>query len=140
MSYDLMVFEPSVAPKSKEDFIPWYEEQAKWSEDHSYQDHNVASEALQSWFKEMVEFFPAMNGPMASDDFDDPRITDYCIGKNVIYSTFSWSVVEMAHPKMRELAIKYSVGFFDVSATEGEILFPEQSSPVASNKPWWQFW
>ena len=126
MSYDLMVFETSVAPKSREDFMAWYEEQTKWSEDHSYQDHAVASEPLQSWFKEMIEFFPAMNGPLASDDVDDPKVTDHCIGKGVIYSAFAWSVAEEAHPKMRELAIKHSVGFFDVSADDGEILFPSQ--------------
>lgn len=94
MSYDLMVFEASVAPQSREEFMAWYREQTKWAEDHSYQDHAVASESLQAWFKEMVEFFPAMNGPLASDDVDDPKVTDFCIGKDVIYSAFAWSIAE----------------------------------------------
>jgi len=138
MSYDLMVFEAAVAPKSREDFMAWFGEQTEWSEDHSYQDHTVASAPLQAWFKEMVDFFPAMNGPLASDDVDDPKVTDHCIGQDVIYSAFAWSVAEEAHPKMRELAIKHSVGFFDVSANEGEILFPSQTG--STNKPWWKFW
>ena len=41
---------------------------------------------------------------------------------------------------MRELAIKHSVDFFDVSADYGEILFPGSSSEDANKKPWWKFW
>jgi len=140
MSYDLMVFEVSVAPKTREEFIKWYEAQTEWSEDHSYQDHTVSSEALQNWFKEMIEYFPSMNGPLASDDVDDPKVTDHCIGKEVIYSAFAWSEAEEAYSKMRELAIKHSVGFFDVSTDNGEILFPGGSPEEKQKKSWWKFW
>lgn len=140
MSYDLMVFEASVAPKSRDEFMVWYREQTKWSEGHNYQDHSITSQSLQNWFKEMIQFFPPMNGPLASDDVDDPKITDHCIGHNVIYSAFAWSVAEEAHPKMRELAIKHAVGFFDVSADNGEILFPNQNERLEVKKPWWKFW
>jgi len=140
MSYDLMVFEPTVAPVERKDFMEWYFQQTKWAEDHSYQDHEVSTEGLQAWFKEMIEYFPPMNGPLASDDDDDdnPKVTDHCIGKYVIYSSFSWSVAEEAYPKMRGLAIKHSVGFFDVSADDGEILLPNNSA--SSEKPWWKIW
>ena len=139
MSYDLMVFEVSAAPKTKKEFMAWYGAQTEWSEDHSYQDHSVTSEPLQNWFKEMIEYFPPMNGPLASDDVDDPKVTDHCIGNSVIYSAFSWSVAEEAYPKMRELAIKHSVGFFDVSTDNGEILFPGESHEEESKRPWWRF-
>lgn len=128
MSYDLMVFEPSSAPKNRKEFMEWYAQQTEWEEDHSYQDHEVSTERLQAWFKEMVEYFPPMNGPLASEDDDDPKVTDHCIGKHVIYSAFAWSVAEEAHTKMRELAVKHSVGFFDVSANNGEIFFPNTST------------
>jgi len=127
MSYDLMVFEVTAAPKDRKEFMEWYAQQSEWSEDHSYQDHAVATESLQAWFKEMAELFPPMNGPLASDD-DDPKLTDYCIGQHVIYSAFAWSVAEEAYPTVRELAVKHSVGFFDASAENGEILFPNHSS------------
>ncbi len=140
MSYDLMVFEPSVAPKSRNEFMVWYGDQTRWAEDHNYQDHAVTSVALQGWFKEMIEHFPPMNGPLASDDVDDPKLTDHCIGKNVIYSAFAWSVAEEAYLKMRELAIKHNVGFFDVSADEGEILFPGVVQKNVEKKPWWKLW
>jgi hypothetical protein len=116
--------------------MQWYAEQTEWAEDHSYQDHEVTTEGLQAWFKEMVEYFPPMNGPLASEDVDDPKVTDHCIGKYVIYSAFAWSVAEEAYPKMRELAIKHSVGFFDVSAGDGEILFPSDSAKPTETKPW----
>ena len=126
MSYDLMVFEPTAAPAERKEFMDWYANQTEWAEDHSYNDHAVTSEALQGWFHEMIEFFPPMNGPLASDDFDNSKLTDHCIGRGVIYSAFSWSIAEEAYAKMRELAIKHSVGFFDVSAENGEIYFPSQ--------------
>jgi hypothetical protein len=132
MSYDLMVFEASAAPKTRKEFMTWYKAQTEWSEDHGYQDHSVTSEPLQNWFKEMIDHFPPKNGPLASDDVDDPKVTDHCIGKSVIYSAFSWSVAEEAYPKMRELAIKHSVGFFYVSTDNGEILFPDDSREEAS--------
>jgi len=139
MSYDLMVFEASVAPETRAEFMNWYRQKTKWSEDHNYQNHNVASPELQNWFEDMIKFFPPMNGPLASDDFDNENVTDYSIGSDVIYSAFAWSVTEVAHAKMRELAIKHSVGFFDVSANEGEILFPDNKIAKLT-KPWWKFW
>lgn len=141
MSYDLMVFEPTVAPKERQQFLKWYKAQAEWGEGHSYDDPSVASPSLQAWFQEMIRFFPAMNGPQASEDPDDPKVTDHCIGKSVIYSAFAWSCAEEAHRKTRALAVKHGVGFFDVSANDGEILFPGDQNAASSNpKPWWKFW
>ena len=125
MSYDLMVFDPKFAPVKRESFMDWYNQQIEWSEDHNYQDHSVSTDVLNSWFAEMIQHYPPMNGPLASDDIDNPKVTDHCIGKYVIYSAFSWSEAEQAHETMRMLAIKHSVGFFDVSGNDGEILFPK---------------
>ena len=143
MSYDLMVFEPSVAPLSRDEFMEWFKKETEWSEDHNYDDHTVSSPALQSWFEEIILTFPPMNGPLANDDdIDNPRVTDHCIGRNVIYSAFAWSEAEEAFTHMRELAIKHHVGFFDVSSDEGEILFPGDKAAEAKCivKPWWKFW
>ncbi|VVE36385.1 hypothetical protein PIN31009_03890 [Pandoraea iniqua] len=125
MSYDLMVFEPTAAPKDRQQFMTWFQGQTAWSEAHSYDDPVVSSPALQAWFLEMVQHFPAMNGPYASDDVDDPKVTDYCVGQVVIYSAFAWSCAEEAYGAMKRLADKHSVGFFDVSADQGEIIFPD---------------
>ena len=114
MSYDLMVFEILDAPTNRKEFMVWFEE--------------------------MITHFPSMNGALAPDDVDDPRVTDYCIGKSVIYSAFAWSQSDEALLKVREFSIKHSVGFFDVSANEGEILYGEEINQIVQKKPWWKIW
>lgn len=126
MSYDLMVFKQEAAPKEKTAFLEWFEDQAEWAEEHSYDDPANTAEPLRNWFMEMITTFPAMNGPFANeDDDDDERLADYCIGNNVIYVAFPWSLAEEAFHKMLELAAKHEVGFFNVSSDSGEVLFVE---------------
>jgi hypothetical protein len=74
---------------------------------------------------EMITTFPAMNGPYAIDDLENDYVTDYCIGRDVIYVAFSWSIAEKAYEIMKHVAEKHKVGFFDASANEGNILFPD---------------
>ena len=119
-----MVFDPAAAPRDREQFLSWYDAQTKWAEDHSYDDPQVATPALACWFADMSQSFPPMNGPLASDDFDDPRVTDFCIGRSVIYAAFAWSQAAQAYEAVSRLAAKHSVGFYDVSSDEGEIRFP----------------
>lgn len=133
MSYDLMVFEASVAPESRKEFMAWYSEQTQWSESHDYQDPMISSPTLQNWFQEMTQHFPAMDSSFASDDVDNLKIADYCIGKDIIYCTFPWPVAEEAFTLMRKLSIKHQVGFFNVSAYNGEILFPNQAQAINDN-------
>jgi hypothetical protein len=102
----------------------WYKNQTQWSEGHSYADPAVTTAALRAWFEEIRSEFPPLNGPMASDDCDNPKVTDHCIGRHVIYSAFRWPVAESAYLTVRELAMKHRVGFYDVSGAEGEILLP----------------
>lgn len=132
MSYDLMVFEKEKAPKTKKNFMAWYEKQVEWSEEHDYQRISVSSSALQNWFMEMKETFPPMNGEYApaselldEDENLESYLTDYCIGRDVIYASFAWSVASEAYERMRSLAQKHNVGFFDVSAEDGDIILPD---------------
>jgi hypothetical protein len=124
MSYDLMVFDPAAAPHTREDFLEWYERQTEWGEGHSYDDPQVTTPALAGWFAEISQSFPPMNGPLASNDYDDPKVTDYSIGRSVIYAAFAWSQAEAALQAVDRLAAKHGVGFFDVSSEQGEIRFP----------------
>jgi len=148
MSYDLMVFEPTAAPRARKDFMLWYKQQTQWSEGHGYNDPKVSSKPLRAWFMEMIETFPAMNGPYASDDVDNEKVTDYSIGKDVIYAAFAWSLLDPAFKSMAALAKKHNVGFFDVSADEGAIVFPGEFDKftklsVATDqgkKSWWRIW
>ncbi|WP_304157771.1 DUF5713 family protein [Fusobacterium ulcerans] len=127
MSYDLMVFEFSKAPKTQAEFLQWYEMQTEWEEDHDYENPEVTSPALRAWFMEMIKTFPQMNGPFALEDDeieDDSYLTDYSIGKDVIYVGFAWSLADEAYDLVRELSEKYKVGFFDVSGN-GDIFYPD---------------
>ena len=129
MSYDLMVFDPAAAPREREEFMQWYDVQTEWAEDHEYDDPAVTTPALRAWFLEMIETFPAMNGPYGGDEddddyFDNPHVSDYCIGKSVIYTAFAWSVADEAYETVCTLAAKHGVGFFDVSSDDAEIRFP----------------
>ena len=131
MSFDLMVFEISKAPQTKKDFMAWYAQQTEWGEDHDYDDAGLTSPALRNWYREMLQSYPAMNGPDAPDDeaLDaDPdledRLTDYSVGYDVIYAAFAWSEAEPARELTWRLAEKHGVGFFDVSA-EGGVWLPD---------------
>jgi hypothetical protein len=123
MSYDLMVFEPTAAPRDLQSFSEWYHDQTRWAEPHSYDDPRVTSPRLAAWFTDMIKTFPPMNGPLRSEDLDDPRITDYSIGSVVIYAAFRWSEAQAAYVEVRRLATVHRVGFFDVSG-DSEIVFP----------------
>ena len=128
MSYDLVVFEKSIAPGSKAEFLEWYKEQVEWKEDHDYDSIEVSSIKLKSWFLDMIKLFPPMNGDFDMDDALENdqelenRFTDYSIGKNLIYAGFAWSQAETAYNTMLMLASKHDVGFFDVSGTGAIIL------------------
>jgi len=127
-----MVFRPDSAPKTRSEFMTWYHSQTKWSEEHSYNDPIITSENLRSWFMEMISTFPAMNGPYTVDDPDNEFVTDYCIGKDVIYVAFAWAIAEKAYEVMKRVAEKHKVGFFDASANDGDILFPDNDG---TNRP-----
>jgi hypothetical protein len=124
MSYDLAVFDPTAAPRDRDEFLSWFEAQTEWTEGHSYDDPAVTTPALASWFAEMSHAFPPMNGPLASRDFVDSSVTDYSIGRSIIYAAFAWSQARAAFDAVNRLAAKHRVGFFDVSGDPGEIRFP----------------
>ncbi len=148
MSYDLMVFNPRVAPQSERAFLEWYDEQITWSEPHNYVDPIVTTDQLKNWFNELIEEFPALNGPCSPqsiEELESEFTTDYAIGRDVIYAAFRWSVAEKAYSTMLELAEKHQVGFYDVSGS-GDILFPNGEGSLQSilprfeRKKWWKIW
>lgn len=127
MSYDLMVFERTKAPQKRKEFLVWYDKETEWSEEHGYNDPAVTSSALREWYEEMIKTFPNMDSSdvEVEDDDTEAHLTDYSIGHNVIYAAFAWSVAEEAYEKMKALAQKHGVGFFDVSSDDGDIILPD---------------
>jgi hypothetical protein len=150
MSYDLMVFDPQGPPPNREGFMEWYRQQTQWNEGHSYDNADLTTSDLRAWYRDMLSQYPAMNGPDSSDDVDNPKVTDYSIGKSVIYAAFSWSEAEGALNVMFRFAEKHRVGFFDVSAEDGGVWLPAPSgeylcvhgegAKAQNGKQWWQPW
>jgi hypothetical protein len=124
MSYDLMAFDPAIAPCEREAFMAWYAKQTQWTETHGYNNPDVPSAPLQAWFQEIIKLFPPMNGPLAADNIDDPKFTDYSVGEVVIYGAFAWSEAQSAYEHVKRLAAKHRVGFFDVSSNDGDLWRP----------------
>jgi hypothetical protein len=124
MSYDILVFDPAHAPKERKGFLDWWDAQADWSEPHPYNDPAFTTPSLQAWFMDMIERFPALNGPYASPRKE--RAADYCIGYHLIYMAI-WFDKQLAHEKAHELAGKYRLGFFEASSPDGEIWLPGES-------------
>lgn len=127
MSYDLLVFDASVAPRDREDFLEWYDELTEW-EDEPYDNPDRLSPNLKAWFAEMIETYPPMNGPLARRDLSaEQRAADYSLAPSLIYIAFSWSVAEQAFARTKELAAKHGVGFFNVSSETSDVWAPDGS-------------
>jgi len=127
-----MVFDKQKAPKTKSEFMEWYDIQTEWNEEHDYESANLTSLNLKNWFMEMKDTFPPMNGEFApneelisQDENLEKHLTDYSIGYDVIYVAFAWSLVDEAYTLLKQLASKYDVGFFDVSGNDGDIILPD---------------
>lgn len=126
MSYDLMVFDPASAPRKRGAFLEWYEQQLNGDEEtSSANDPKSLTPALQAWFAEMIETFPPLNGPLAKDEnIDNPKTTDYGLGRTYAYACFAWSQAEAAYKHTVRLAEKHRVGFFNVSSNKGDVWIP----------------
>jgi hypothetical protein len=133
MSYDLLVYSADHAPKEREAFLEWWKETAEWSEEHGYDDPKVSTPELRAWFLEMINAFPAMNGPFSLDELpeDDSSVTDYSVGINAIYAAFAWSRAEAAYEHMFKLAAKYKLGFFDASSEKSAVWLPDGKGGLA---------
>ncbi|MDP1737678.1 MAG: hypothetical protein Q8L23_09580 [Caulobacter sp.] len=126
MSYDLMVFEPDAAPRDRPAFMAWYGELTQWGEGHDYDDPQFTSPRLRAWYQDMIQTFPAMNGPdgVSDDEVDNPKVTGYSCASQAIYLDFRWSQAQSAYDHVKTLARQHRLGFFDVSADDGEVWEP----------------
>ena len=124
MSYDLVVFDPAHAPTEPSAFLQWYGQQSE----SSYDSSELAGSELSSFFAALCREFPAMNGPHAVDEVDNPKLTEYSFGANSIYMRFAWSQSSDARRAVIELAEKNTVGFYDISDPQGFVWWPPYRS------------
>lgn len=125
MSYDLLAFDPTAV--ADEDFPAWWEEQAGWSEDHSYDDPSVTTPALRAFYGELTQTFPPLDGHTMEEFDADPdllaRPSSYSIGTSLVYGCFSWSRAGQAQEVFVDLALRHGVAVALVSE-DGSILRP----------------
>ncbi len=72
----------------------------------------------------MVKTFPPLNGPLATGDVDDPKVTDYGLNRSCVYACFGWSQANAAFEHTVRLAEKHRVGFFNVSSDDSDVWLP----------------
>jgi hypothetical protein len=131
MSYDLVVFDAAVAPHDRGAFEAWFGEQTGWREDHSYDDPAVCTTGLRAWFFDIIERFPPMNGPYVRestadyDPDDDPRMTDYAIGRHLIQAGFAYSESEAALESVMELSDKHGLGIVSFNEKSFDAFLPD---------------
>lgn len=137
MSYDLLVFDPTKAPSTAHDLEKWFAKQTRWEEDHSYDDPKVSTARLRAWFLTIVKAFPAMNGPYKPSEMpaDESSLTDYSIGRDVIYIGFAWSKSEAALKMVLELAEKHGLGVQDVGASSLKVWLPDKKGRLRVISP-----
>ena len=134
-----MVFDPAMAPRDRLSFMAWYERQVDWPDDDSTFNPATSSPARRSWYEGMLPDWPNMQ-EVGDDQVDDPHITGYSFTPHAIYVDFRWSAAEEAYEATRRIAVKYEVGFYDVSGDEGdgEIYFPGDTLRSPSGGAWRQ--
>ena len=133
MSFDLIVFDAKAAPHDRKAFLAWYDEQVALQVSDGCNNPEAPTPPLQSWFRDVIKTYPPMIGPLASGDPDNPKLTDYGLGRSVISVAFAWSEANAAHKLFKELAVKHGVGFFDVSSDDGDIWLPAPSGELTKS-------
>lgn len=130
-----MVFEPDTVPTGHDEFLEWYARQTKWSEDHGYDDPAIATPHLQAWYQDMAQIFHPMNKPVSLDESprDASSSTDYAIGRDFIFASFSYSKSEAAYMTVARLAEKHRLGLFNASSTGEEVWLPADGRMVLAH-------
>jgi hypothetical protein len=125
VSYDLLVFDPTIPPRDRDGFMKWFEKLAEWGEGHDYNEPIETSDTLRAWFMEMIKEFPAMNGSFATHDYDNPKVAGCAICRHAIYTDFRWTQIDDAYRATFSLAKKHRLGFYDTSADDGQVWLPD---------------
>lgn len=129
MSYDLSAFEPAAAPKTRRNFLRWYEQQTEWGKDHGRDDPSVATPALRAVYAGLVDVFPSMDEdlpyhirvPAKAEN----RLAAYSVGDYVLAASFAEEWAERAQELMEQLCREHGAGCFEVSEENGRILLPD---------------
>lgn len=116
MAYSLTVFNPAMTTRGT--LRPWLLDQER-----SVFRDSTHSEALNRWFEEMREVFPALNGRFRESQAEESRQVDYELGDECITVGTSWSQAEIVFRTASRLAERHRLGLFDHDAS-GDVWLP----------------
>lgn len=122
MSEEWMVFVPAAAPRDRDDFLDWFDEQTEWDEDHAYRDPAVCAPALKAWFTEVSAAFPVLETRRR-----DPREAEYSLGRVMIHVVFPRPLAAEAGALVRAAAERHGLGAFDAGSDDGTLWRPGKS-------------
>jgi hypothetical protein len=146
MAYQLLVFDPAVAPRDCSEFLNWERLQSQlltfdptalfdpadprrrdeFRERHRQQSQSMGdpAPALRAWLSDMLHKFPE------GDPYRAPGGTDYRIGPSVIYADFPWHWMETAYERAFTLAARYRLGLFNAGLWTQELWFPDEGEKL----------
>ena len=140
MSYDLMVFDPDLAPR-KAEVGDWHRDLMEADEsDGAFDPASLKSNRLRAFYEDIRVNFPAMNGPDQVDeaDVDDDQVTGYAFYPAFIYMDFRWSVSEPASTVVLALADKHGLGLFDPQDSDDGVMSMGSRARGSDTKTsWW---
>ncbi len=136
MSYDLIVFDPDVAPR--EMIAEWYGDVMEADADYDTSDPSSTSPRLRAFYDEMRRKFPPLNGPHANRFSDSDFLTGYEFHPGLIYMDFRWSRAEAAGTAVLAGAEKHGIGMFDPQDSgDGVMLVGAVGKNMPPRKPRW---
>lgn len=144
MSFDFLVFDPAIPPRSDAGFKTWYDAEVglgREAEVAASHDSAVArSEALHIFYRQMREMFTPFNGPddvPLADDAPQIRIMrtcEYFFRPHSLYMCFRWPAQDMARGAASTFAKSAGLGYYHVSAPHGQAVFPDGTKLWPSGK------
>jgi hypothetical protein len=132
MSYDLFVFEAEGVPRDNAQFTDWFRVNREALEESETWLSKPATERLASFYNEMVERFPDMNGPSGEGIEEGDQLTGYEFQNDHIYMDFRWSVAEDAGIQVMNLAHKHGLGMYDLISV---VIYPEDDLNAPATPP-----
>ena len=120
MSFDVFVGLPPKRLLWAKDVVDYYDAETDWDA-HDEQPRDLILPAISQFALELGKEWPPLDpaGPFnhgASDDHvENERLASYGFGPTSVYLCFSWSMQAEAHEKVRALAIRHNLLFFNCS-------------------------
>jgi hypothetical protein len=131
MSFDVMVFDPDIAPYDKDGFRDWYESETGEKAARSSSTPEVADkDAFRDFYEQMREVFSPFNGP---DDVPLPtdvsqirilRTCEYFFRPHSVYMCFRWPAQDFARAACSTFAKALNLGLFQTSSKYPQARFP----------------